>query len=161
MTVAELALAPRTRPEKDEERAGDDMVARLGGSVVRLSQPRNTMQTPGVADRRYYLKFKYPAAGGAFLDASCKIWWEAKSETGKQTEAEWDFQQMVEGHGEWYVLGPSRVLAAFLCWMAQLVQSDVGGSERPDRALDEPYRYRRPKRRIASRLGPNSPLHEL
>ena len=55
-SVLEIATTPHVRTEKDEERLCDQLVARLGPVgqvVVRFSQPRNTMQTLGIADRRY------------------------------------------------------------------------------------------------------------
>jgi hypothetical protein len=72
-TVLEVARTPHVRSEKDEEHACDAFISRIGmlghQAVVRFSQPRHTMQTLGIPDRRYR------AVGVAF-------WWEVKAQGG-------------------------------------------------------------------------------
>lgn len=94
--------------EKQEERAGDKLMAALGFTAIRFSQPRNTMQTLGIPDRRYYRPD--PAYDVRFALA---VWWEAKREGGKQSEAQKAFQALVESCGEEYVVGP---LSALVAW---------------------------------------------
>ena len=94
--------------EKQEERIGDRFMALLGYVEIRFSQPRNTMQSPGIPDRRYM----HPETGHA-------VWWEAKREGGKQTPAQKRFQQLCEICGEVYLCGPSEVLLAYMQRRAQ------------------------------------------
>lgn len=76
----EIATTTHVRSEKDEERLCDAFVARGGGRqrVVRFSQPRNTMQTLGVPDRRYRM------SGVCFF-------WECKAANGKLSQEQVDF----------------------------------------------------------------------
>jgi len=89
--------------EKRVEHLGDKVMTAVGFEIVRLSMPRNTMQTPGLPDRRYY----HPTRRLA-------VWWEAKREGGKQSMVQQDFQAMVENCGEEYVVGTDDVLVAWL-----------------------------------------------
>jgi hypothetical protein len=101
LSVLEIAQGRLARSERhDIEPAGDRFMAQMGFTSIHLSQSRATQQTPGISDRRYYNTFR-----------RVKCWWEAKSENGKQTEAEWKFQQLVEACGEVYLLGTEQVLA--------------------------------------------------
>lgn len=70
-----IAQRPHIRSEKAEEQLCDNFVAAGGGRqrVVRFSQPRNTMQTLGIPDRRYRI------AGLCF-------WWECKAENGRLSD---------------------------------------------------------------------------
>lgn len=92
------AYRPR---EKDVERACDSLMAQLGWTTVRFSQPRRTMQTLGIPDRRYY----HVARGVA-------LWFECKRPGGRQRPAQRAFQTLVEACGERYVLGGADELAA-------------------------------------------------
>jgi hypothetical protein len=93
--------------EKEIERRGDELMLSLGFEVVKFSQPRATKQTPGIADRRYYRR---PRAGGGAV----ALWWEAKSEGGKQRPDQRVFQELVEACGEVYVVGGLGILKAWL-----------------------------------------------
>jgi hypothetical protein len=75
------APSPRAalrRAEKEEMRAGDDLIRQLGGEIVSFAQPRNTMQTAGIADRRYRYR------GVAF-------WFEWKAADGKLAREQYEF----------------------------------------------------------------------
>lgn len=91
--------------EKQVEHLGDKLMSAVGFEIVRFSQPRNTMQTPGIPDRRYY----HPTR-------KLVLWWEAKRAKGKQSMAQQDFQAMVENCGEEYVVGTDDVLVTWLRW---------------------------------------------
>jgi hypothetical protein len=99
-----------TLREKEVERMGDRLMSQYGFEVVRFSQARATQQTEGIPDRRYYHRARRLA-----------VWWEAKSETGKQRVAQRKFQLMCEACGEVYLLGTHEVLAAWLraCFIGQ------------------------------------------
>lgn len=88
--------------EKQIEKMGDEFMALLGFTPVRFSQPRKTMQTCGIPDRRYYSAQRQTV-----------LWWEAKSEKGKQSGAQRRFQEMVEACGETYLVGTDDVLIAY------------------------------------------------
>ena len=90
-----VARQVRVRSEKDEERLGDDFMARLGYDVIRLSQARASRQTLGVPDRRYY-----------HTGRGLSLWWEAKRAGGKQRPEQAWFQRTAEACGEVYVSGP-------------------------------------------------------
>ena len=96
-----VARQVRVRSEKDEERLGDDFMARLGYDVIRLSQARASRQSLGVPDRKYF----NPARGVA-------VWWEAKRAGGKQRPEQAWFQRTAEACGEVYVCGPFEALRA-------------------------------------------------
>lgn len=91
-----------TRTEKAVEHDGDRLMETLGFEVVRLSQPRRSMVTIGLPDRRYYHRAKQLAT-----------WWEAKRVGGTQSAAQREFQAMVEAVGEEIVVGTD---AALLDW---------------------------------------------
>lgn len=111
--------------EKAEEVEGDRVMLAIGFEAVRFSHPGRTKQTPGIADRRYYRRPRrigratMPDVGLGertfeFHDGGITLWWEAKSETGRQRPDQREFQEMVEACGETYVLGTHRVLFAWL-----------------------------------------------
>jgi hypothetical protein len=80
--------------EKQVETSGDRLMESLGFTAIRFSQPRNTMQTRGIPDRRYY------KAGER------AVWWEAKRPHGsKHSVYQKAFQELVESCGEDYVVG--------------------------------------------------------
>jgi hypothetical protein len=89
--------------EKVHEHAGDELMLALGFEVVRFSQPRNSKQTPGIADRRYYHRARKLA-----------FWWEAKADWGEQRPDQKVFQETVEAVGEIYVLGTIGLLRTWL-----------------------------------------------
>jgi hypothetical protein len=63
---------PRRHPERDEENAVDRLMAALGFTVVRFSQPKAHMQTLGWPDRAYFGK-------------NVSLFWEAKALGGKRS----------------------------------------------------------------------------
>lgn len=88
--------------EKEEEHNGDKLMTMLGFTAIRFSQPRNTMQSRGISDRLYIHETKRLA-----------VFWEAKTERGKQSLHQARFQQLVESQGWEYVVGP---LSALVAW---------------------------------------------
>lgn len=97
-----MSVAAIVASEKQEEHLGDQLMLSLGFFVIRFSQPRNTMQTPGISDRRYMHSVR-----------RLSVWWEAKREGGKQSEHQKQFQALIESCGEEYVVGPSETLIAW------------------------------------------------
>lgn len=99
--------------EKLVEHRGDQLMRAHGFTVIRFSQARKTMQTPGIPDRRYYRPGRVdnvlagPSRGLA-------PWWEAKAEDGEQSPAQREFQELVEACGETYLLGTDAVLRVWL-----------------------------------------------
>jgi hypothetical protein len=85
--------------EKDEESAGDRLMAALGFDRWALSQPRHTMQTPGWPDRFYTHEQRQLA-----------VFWEAKRPGGKQRPPQRQFQAAVTACGIPYLCGPCDVL---------------------------------------------------
>lgn len=135
MTSHSPASITLKRSEKDEERLGDSLMQQLGYTVIRFSQPRNTMQTEGIPDRRYYHP-RFPA-----------VWWEAKRVGGTQRKAQAAFEDIAEACDEVYVLGPFACLEAYVKWAHRV---EAWTRPRPDIAMADPYRYR-PKSRTKSR----------
>ncbi|HVX39597.1 MAG TPA: hypothetical protein VHB25_08490 [Gemmatimonadaceae bacterium] len=102
-------------PEKAIEHAGDKLMLALGFEVVRFSHPGKTKQTPGIADRRYYRRPRVvERRDGKYIVPALVLWWEAKSDTGRQRPDQRLFQEMVEACGEHYVLGTHDDLIAWL-----------------------------------------------
>lgn len=97
------SLLDRQLSEKQIEHLGDKIMKAVGFTAIRFSQPRNTMQSPGIPDRRYYLPTR-----------KLGVWWEAKSAEGKQSKHQRDFQAMCEACGEEYVCGTDDVLVTWL-----------------------------------------------
>lgn len=87
------------RSEKLVERAGDVLMGALGFTAIRLSQPRHTMQSRGIPDRRYYNP-----------ERRLVVWWEAKTEIGRPSASQVAFRRLVEAVGEEYVLGTDEAL---------------------------------------------------
>jgi len=85
--------------EKQVERQGDLLMHALGFEAIRFSQPRNTMQTRGIPDRRYYSPSRRSA-----------VWWEAKTAIGRPSAFQVAFRALVEAVGEEYVLGTDEAL---------------------------------------------------
>lgn len=115
VSVRELAMRPPVRREKDEERLGDQFMAALCYEAVRFSQPRNTMQSPGIPDRKYYN-----------VARGWTLWWEAKAANGKQSAAQRRFQSMAEACGEAYVCGPLEALVAYIRGRARQPSGEEG-----------------------------------
>jgi hypothetical protein len=103
-------LCPICTPpsEKEVEAQCDQLMKALGWQLVRFSQPRHTMQSHGIPDRRYYPpRDRRGDEWGPF-------WFECKREGGKQRPEQKDFEQMCRKHEEDYVLGGLKELAAYL-----------------------------------------------
>lgn len=97
---ADLVVKER---EKDVEHRCDSLMSQLGWTVVRFSQPRNTMQTRGIPDRKYYHAVR-----------GLTVWFEVKSATGRQRPAQKAFQDMAEACGEVYLIGGVDVLVNYV-----------------------------------------------
>jgi hypothetical protein len=79
-------------------------MAGLGYFVVRFSQPRHTMQTKGIADRRYYKRDAWP-------DGSAHVFWfECKRPGEKQRPSQKEFERLVTECRESYVAGDRDAL---------------------------------------------------
>lgn len=83
--------------EKEVEGACDRLMAILGFKIIRFSQARETRQTEGIPDRKYY-RGRYT------------LWLEAKRPGGKQRKDQKKFQRYAENAGEVYVLGGLEAL---------------------------------------------------
>jgi hypothetical protein len=93
--IGDLIDDEADRLEKEEELRIDRLYKALCLKVVRFSQPRRTMQTEGIPDRKVYVERK-----------GLTYWHEVKRPVGgKQSEAQKKFQEMAERCGETYVLG--------------------------------------------------------
>lgn len=101
------------RTEKQVERECDEIMTTLGFTVIRFSQPRNTMQTAGIPDRKYY-----------HAERGCTLWFECKRPGGKQSPGQELFQYLAESCGEQYVLGGRAELGRALCRSMRLITSD-------------------------------------
>lgn len=101
--MTRMATKRAIRSERDEERLCDDLVARISSRdcVVRFSQPRNTMQTPGIPDRRYWV---YNVA----------LWYEIKAANGRLTGAQEGFLRSELARGCLAACGTLEDLAALL-----------------------------------------------
>lgn len=84
-----IATRRHVRSEKAEERLCDNLMAKLGFTVVRFSQARATNQTLGIPDRRY----RNTTIGRAF-------WWEVKAANGKLSEQQFLFLRGEQGVGD-------------------------------------------------------------
>ena len=130
-----IATAPHVRSEKAEEQLCDDFVARQVGreGVVRISQPRNTMQTLGISDRRYRV-------------ASLAFWWEVKRADGVLRTEQVEFLEAELRHGSPAGVGTLEDLVAYVSELRGVpvdqrrVRGCLSGME-----LVEKYRVRRKK----------------
>lgn len=92
--------------EREVQRDLVELYERVGCQIVRFSQVRlgsGTRQTPGIADLRIYCPRK-----------RCSWWHETKTPSGKQSNAQAIFQQLVEACGEIYVIGGEEAAIAQL-----------------------------------------------
>ncbi len=134
-TLLAIATAPHVRSEKDEQRLCDDFIARttiVVPSIVRFSQPRNTMQTLGIPDRRYR------AWGVPF-------WWECKAENGYLSAEQIEFLRTELHFGALGGVGTLDDLIAFTDPMR--VRVDDWKHQLVVRARTLIERYTRPARR--------------
>lgn len=103
------------------EYRGDLFMGSLGFTVIRFSQARATMQTPGIPDRRYYRPPREKTSRQNALgptnatadiprEGGLSLWWEAKREGGKQSPFQRAFQELCEACGETYLVGTDSVL---------------------------------------------------
>ena len=92
---AELVATDDTRSEKEVEWAVIGRLKELGFKVWKLSQPRATMQTEGIADL---------FVTGRGLCA----WVEVKRWDGEQSEAQMAFEAAVTANGGLYILARSE-----------------------------------------------------
>lgn len=93
---ADPGHAPSELPplEKDEQRDVYRLYVALGCDVIWFSQPRATMQTPGIPDLKVYCERK------------ALTWWhETKAEQGTQSPAQIEFERRAHVCGEHYILG--------------------------------------------------------
>jgi hypothetical protein len=105
--------------EDDVVDAGDRMMQSLGFTVIRLSQKRASKVTAGIPDRRYY-----------HTRRRLKVWWEAKSATGKQRPDQRQFQMLCDATNDPYVLGGIEPLRAWLV-DNQVASFDESGLHHP------------------------------
>lgn len=94
--------------ERDHEHAGDQLMARYGFEVIRMSQPRASMVTEGIPDRLYCSTAR-----------GIQFYWEAKREDGKQSAAQKRFEATVTACGAVYFCGTFPQLSA---WFASQVE---------------------------------------
>ncbi len=90
----------RKSPEKREEEAIDEAAIKRGAFVYRFSQPRESMQTPGIPDRY-------------FVWPHLSLWWEIKSPTGVLSQAQAKFAMQCAKNGTPYGCGTHQ---DFLDW---------------------------------------------
>ncbi len=104
-------------PEKAEQLEVERLYRTAACEVVRFSQPRATMQTPGIPDLKVYCVRK-----------RCSWWHEVKRpKGGKQSKDQELFQQMAEKCGETYILGGWEEAYAHLLSIGVL-QAVIGAS---------------------------------
>jgi len=113
-TTLQVATAPHVRSEKAEEHRCDTFAACYAGRdrVVRFSQPRHTMQTLGIPDRRYRL------AGVAF-------WFEVKHQAGRLRTEQVEFLEAELAYGCPAACGTLDDLVAYV---SALVGAPYGAS---------------------------------
>jgi hypothetical protein len=106
----EIPAADTRRLEKQIEHECDVMMMKLGFEIIRFSHPGKTKQTIGIADRRYYRRFR----AFALAPMPIAVWVELKSATGRQRPGQELFQELVTACDEHYVIGGIEELAAWL-----------------------------------------------
>lgn len=116
----------RAGPEKGEERKGRMLMAALDFTCWHLSKAGPTEQTPGWPDMKF-----------TSIERALAVWWEAKSESGKQTGAQRDFERHVRACGEEYVVGTVEALAAWCEGQGLVKVLPSGAWEIPRMARDE------------------------
>jgi hypothetical protein len=110
----------------------DALCAGAGCARVAFSHPWNTMQTPGIPDRRYY-----PRKGLGF-------WVEAKAPDGRQSTDQAAFEAHCQRCGDPYLLGGPREVLAYLVAEGHWPLPPGTALEALLRAHGEPYRRRPP-----------------
>jgi hypothetical protein len=101
MTLSPTGAIILERQEKDEEKDADRFVARLGGTVIRLSQRRKSKVFAGLPDRRYHV-FGFA------------MWAEIKTDKGQITRAQYEFLKAEHALGNQVFAGTAQALARFL-----------------------------------------------
>lgn len=113
-SIARRVTTPKdTRSEKQVEHAGDLLMQTLGFTVIRFSQSRATMQTPGIPDRRYMRPGRDGANLALHYRPPLRVWWEAKREAGKQSPAQRRFEMLAQSCHEDYVCDTDADLLAW------------------------------------------------
>jgi hypothetical protein len=84
--------------EKRVEQLCDELARKLGAKVVKFSHPGKTKQTEGIADRLYCFVKHDP-------DHRIAVWWEVKSEAGKQRPGQREFEEWVTACDQLYGCG--------------------------------------------------------
>ncbi len=130
--VLAIAQRPHIRSEKHEETACDNFIAKRGGreAVVRFSQPRHTMQTLGIPDRRYR------TAGVVF-------WWDVKKADGRLRAEQLEFMEREAEYGHLAACGTAEDLVEFVNGLIRSTPSErtkVGHALA--RALRDRYKMR-------------------
>lgn len=74
-----------------------------GGVVASLSQPRASMQTPGIADLYVFLPRRRRT-----------VWWETKRPGGKQSKEQIEFERLCRACGHDYGLGGPAEVETYL-----------------------------------------------
>lgn len=117
VTPAQLATGAVRwiQDEAAEQTACDRLLASVGGDIVCFSQPRDTMQTLGIPDRRYRFR-------------GCAFWWEVKAEDGALSVEQLAFLRAEHRAGELGGCGTAAELEAILTcriveWRALFIQS--------------------------------------
>lgn len=99
--------------ERTEETECDKIIERAGGSIVKFSQPRDTMQTEGIADRRYRLR------GTAF-------WFEVKAVDGELSAEQAQFLAQEHECGNVVACGTREDLRSLIHLHARSQWMEVG-----------------------------------
>ncbi len=97
--------------EKDEGQLCDELMEKLGWSMVKFSQPFRAAQTLGIADRRYYPPENNPRNHAPFWHEQKRKQEKTNTPTKKGQAA---FRDLVTSRGELYVRGGLAELTAYL-----------------------------------------------
>lgn len=110
-----ITQCPECTPplEKEVEKECDNLMKALGWTVIRFSQPRHTMQTYGIPDRRYYPP-PSPKAEYWLNAGPQPFWFECKRKGAKQRKEQIEFQALCKTVSEGYVFGGLPELAQHL-----------------------------------------------
>jgi len=98
------------KPETDLQQRVVKFYRDLGCEVYVKSQPRRTMQTPGIPDLKVFCERK-----------GCAWHHETKTPEGKQSKVQMKYQRLAEVCGETYILGGMKVARVQLKMIGVLV----------------------------------------
>ncbi len=93
-------------PEKAVQQQVKDIFWLAGATkIADFSQPRATMQTPGVPDLYVW-----------FLEHQLAFWFEVKAEGGTQTSEQywWEMREKIVGHRRYFMGGVEEATAAIV-----------------------------------------------